>query len=215
MNLSSTNQPTKIKLYTKTGDKGTSMLFNGERLSKNSIYFDALGNTDELNAQIGVALEHCIKIEEEKEKENGLGEKILSEKLISIQNILIDLGSCIATPLTTSNEKQIERTQFEEGHIDTIEKWIDQVEEKLPPLRNFILPSGGLASSHLHVARSVCRRLERSLIPMLEEGSLRDQPYIFVNRLSDFFFAAARFAAQQQGKEERIHKKEKPAKKIN
>lgn len=116
------------------------MLFNGERLSKQSIYFDALGNTDELNAQIGVALEHCEQIEEEKEK-------LLTDKLISIQNMMIDLGSCIATPINTSNEKQIERTKFDASSINQIEQWIDQIDEFLPPLRNFILPSGGLASS--------------------------------------------------------------------
>ena len=191
---------TKLKIYTKTGDKGTSSLFNGERLSKQSEYFEALGNADELNAQLGVALEHCLRIK------YSSGNADVSDKLETLQSALLELGSCIATPKHRSKPEQLERAKFEPERVEMLEKWIDTLDSQLPPLRNFILPSGGLASSSLHVARAVCRRLERSLVPLKDSGALEETPYKFVNRLSDFLFVAARFAAKSEGKEERVHK---------
>eukprot|EP01088_Endostelium_zonatum_P007492 TRINITY_DN1977_c0_g1_i1.p1 TRINITY_DN1977_c0_g1~~TRINITY_DN1977_c0_g1_i1.p1 ORF type:complete len:147 (-),score=31.24 TRINITY_DN1977_c0_g1_i1:294-734(-) len=143
-----------------------------------------------------MAREHCIV--------SGNG---LDEKLEKIQSLLLDVGSCVATPPSTASERKLERTSFNEDYVKQLEQWIDEIDKQLPPLKNFILPSGGLSSSSLHVARSVCRRAERSVVPLVRSGDVPDSVGRFLNRLSDFFFVAARFAAQKDGKEEVIYKK--------
>ena len=135
----------KASIYTRTGDTGNSALFNGERRSKDDLVFEALGNTDELNASLGVAKEYCISAD------NGL-----APSLSIVQSRLLDLGSAIATPRTnTKSDARIERTSFPEEHVFIVESWIDELDAQLPQLKNFILPSGGLCSSHLHVARAI------------------------------------------------------------
>lgn len=115
-----------------------------ERISKSSDYFEALGNTDELNGFLGLAAEYC------RQEGNTLGPWI-----DEIQSRLMDVGACIATPLSSSPERKIARTVFQEKNIHTLEEQIDDMTQNLPPLRQFILPSGGLASSTLQVARYV------------------------------------------------------------
>ena len=188
----------KAPIYTKTGDKGTSALFNGERREKDDAVFDALGHTDELNAFVGVAKEHC--------KLSGNG---LVPALSIIQSRMLDVGSAVATPRRNTNSSaRIERTSFGANHVLAVEQWIDELDEQLPPLKNFILPSGGLASAHLHVARAVCRRAERSVIPLVSTGDVEPAVQIYLNRLSDFLFTAARFAAHKEGNEESIYQKQ-------
>eukprot|EP01120_Amphizonella_sp_Union-15-10_P000058 TRINITY_DN10065_c0_g1_i1.p1 TRINITY_DN10065_c0_g1~~TRINITY_DN10065_c0_g1_i1.p1 ORF type:complete len:190 (-),score=15.58 TRINITY_DN10065_c0_g1_i1:22-591(-) len=167
----STLFPTRAKIYTKTGDKGESSLFNGERRKKDDEVFEALGATDELNAHLGLAIEHC------KAANNAL-DTFLEE----IQSRLLDIGSHVATPRSSSPEKHLERTLFNENHVKTLETWIDKLDNELPPLRNFILPSGGFASSQLHVARTVCRRAERSIAPLYRLGLVDTQVFQYINR---------------------------------
>ncbi|EAL66497.1 hypothetical protein DDB_G0281875 [Dictyostelium discoideum AX4] len=169
----------RSKLYTKTGDKGTSALYNGERRPKNDTFFHSLGSIDELSACIGVALEYCLI------DKNGL-----EPYLERIVGVMLDIGACIATPLDNSQEKHIKKTKLDDRkYVETLERWIDTIDSQLPPLKFFIIPCNvGLASSHLHVARSF------SLVPEVVG--------IFINRLSDFLFAAARFAAMKSGKDE-------------
>lgn len=186
----------ELKIYTKTGDKGTTSLFTGERRPKTDPIFVALGTTDELSSALGLAREFCI---------DANNARILGN-LEEIQCILQDLGSHVATPLSSSSDKHKTRTEFT-ASVEDLEKWIDEYSEELPPLRNFILPSGGKSSSALHVARSICRRLERSLFPILERGDLHSDVYKYVNRLSDFLFTAARFAANFEGKTEFIYQR--------
>jgi ATP:cob(I)alamin adenosyltransferase len=119
----------KSKIYTKTGDAGTSSLYNGTRRPKTDPVFDALGHTDELNAHIGIAREYCIA------EQNAL-----DERLAEIQSRLMDVGSHVATPIKSSQTTKIERTAFSEAHVDRLENWIDQLDSELPPLKNFILP---------------------------------------------------------------------------
>lgn len=134
--------------------------------------------------------------------------KDIESKLIKIQCILLDIGSFIATPKTRANEKQLERlSKFDTNLTKEVEKWIDTYETELPVLRNFILPSGGKLASSLHLSRSICRRAERSLQPLLRQNDLDSDVVVFVNRLSDFLFVCARYAAKKQGKEEVAYRK--------
>jgi len=133
----------------------------------------------------------------------------LESKLDEIQSRLLDIGSAIATPHTSHKATDVKKAEvfFDKNHTLTLEKWIDEMEDRLPKLRNFILPSGGLASSHLHLARAICRRCERHLIPLKQSNDLPNDVFIYINRLSDYLFMAARHAAHFEKKEETIYKK--------
>lgn len=193
--------PRRLRIYTKTGDKGTSSLYNGKRATKAAAVFDALGDTDELNASIGLALEHCAVQAGDPADAEWL---TLISRLSEVQSRLLDAGSAIATPLDESTPEQLARAAFPEAPVSDLENWIDEMEESLPPLRNFILPvcafasghpckyceracvcvwaqSGGLASASLHVARTVCRRAERSVVS-LAEGTVPPVVGRFMNR---------------------------------
>jgi cob(I)alamin adenosyltransferase len=119
----------RYKVYTKTGDKGSSSLYNGERRDKDDDFFMALGDTDELNATIGLAREYCAVA--------GVG---ITDQLVQLQSRLLDVGSSIATPIKTSSAEQLARVTFPAEITPQIEQWIDAMDEKLPPLKNFILP---------------------------------------------------------------------------
>lgn len=182
-----------MKVYTKTGDKGTSQLFSGERRPKDDAVFQALGDTDELNAHLGVVVEHAKITQNE----------YLPSKLEEIQSRLFDLGACLATPLTSaSNSKKNRAGEFPDANVEQLEKWIDEMDASLPPLRCFILPSGGLTAAHLHVARAVCRRAERHIVPLASSGDVGPVVLRYINRLSDFLFVAARYSAYTESKEE-------------
>lgn len=192
----------KIKVYTRTGDKGSTSLYNMKRFPKDSDYFEALGDTDELNAHIGMAMEHC--------QNEGVD---LAQKLEQIQSILMDVGSNLATPISFSTPEQLERCKFDDKAVFLLEQWIDEMEEDLPPLRNFVLPSGSLCMGALHVCRAVTRRAERHIVPLVKKNDTEPAVMIFMNRLSDFFFVASRWASLKCGKAEKVYKKaliEKP-----
>lgn len=188
------------KIYTRTGDKGTSMTFSGDRRLKNDDLFGALGTTDELSSYIGLAREFCPDV------------PAIGERLELIQCVLQDVGSHVATPKSTASAKHLERTTFDERHITNLENWIDEYTKELPPLTNFILPSGGKAGSVLHIARTVCRRAERHLVVLLQKDEIDEVTYKYMNRLSDFLFTAARYAAMKEGKEEVIYRRVRPEK---
>ncbi|KNE67103.1 ATP:cob(I)alamin adenosyltransferase [Allomyces macrogynus ATCC 38327] len=188
----------RIHIYTRTGDKGTSALFTGERRAKSDPIFDALGATDELASVLGLAREFC------EEADNGL-----APKLEMIQCLLQDAGANIATPRWCESDAHLKRTEFDPDGAQAalLERWIDDLEDQgLPPLRNFILPSGGRAASALHMARSVCRRAERTVVPLVHDGTASQTVGKYLNRLSDFLFTAARFAAFKDGKPEQVYR---------
>lgn len=187
---------TKFRIYTKTGDKGTAALYNGQRRPKDNDVFHALGDVDELNSAIGVAQEFCT-----------VDQEALQQQLEVIMSRLLDVGSAVATPADSSSQQKLSRVQFPKESTAQLEAWMDAMDDQLPPLRNFILPSGGKAAAHLHLARSVCRRAERSVVPLVRAEAVDPEVGVYLNRLSDYLFTAARFAAQQEGKPEIVYKK--------
>jgi cob(I)alamin adenosyltransferase len=183
-----------MKIYTKTGDGGSSSLYNGERRQKTDAIFSALGDVDEMNSVLGIAREYIPSTGEE-----------LNRQLEIIQSRLLDIGSCIATP-DNSSESKLKRVTFSQDHVEQLEEWIDAHAANLPALTQFILPSGGKAASHLHLARSVCRRSERSTFAC-EDSERLDQVTKYLNRLSDYLFTAARVCAVLDGRPEVLYRK--------
>lgn len=193
----------RFKIYTKTGDKGTSSLFNGERRGKTDPFFAALGDVDEVNACIGLANSHCLR------NDASSGRDKLVYQLGEIQSRLLDVGSAVATPLESSSDRKIAIAQFAPEHSLQLEQWIDDLDTELPALTTFILPSGGQTSSQLHVARAVCRRAERAVVAL--NDAVPNTVCVYMNRLSDYLFTAARYAAMQEGEKEVTYKKTRQA----
>lgn len=187
-----------MKIYTKTGDQGASCLFNGARLRKDDEVFCALGDIDELNSAIGVAREYCADVAQ--------GE-IIANELEEVQCWLLDVGSSVATPTTSSTLERLDRVKFDPNLVENLEGWIDALDQDLAPLTQFILPSGGKAAVHLHMARTVCRRAERSVVPLIARADVEGSVGVFLNRLSDYLFTSARWMALKSGHSEKVYKK--------
>ncbi len=175
-----------MKIYTKTGDKGTTALYGGNRVSKASARVESYGNIDELNSFIGLA------------KSEITDEKVLNQ-LKKIQFDLFILGSESATPtdkLTLANGKSRLTLMISETEIEELENWMDEYETQLEPLQYFILPGGGKSATALHVCRTVCRRAERSLVFLNESEEVRPELIKYLNRLSDYLFVLARYVSK-------------------
>lgn len=169
------------RIYTRTGDDGTTALGNGERRPKYDLRVEAYGTVDEANAAIGVARLHLA----------GMGE--LDRMLGLIQNDLFDLGADLAVP---QREGKAERLRVLSSQVERLERDIDVLNEKLEPLTSFILPGGTPAAANLHVARTICRRAERVITELAArpEEPVSEAAIRYVNRLSDLLFVAARAA---------------------
>ncbi len=167
-----------FKIYTKTGDKGTTMLFGGDRVPKNHPRLNAYGTVDELNSHIGLALAF---VKDEK----------LRKILFKLQNNLFDLGGDLATPLENTKVK-IKR--IDDSYIKELEKIIDETQSVLPELKVFILPGGTAAAGHLQVARTVCRKAERETVTLAENEEINANTIVYLNRLSDLLFVLSRYA---------------------
>lgn len=172
-----------MKIYTKTGDDGTTSLFDGTRVSKGHARIQAYGDVDELNSLLGLALA-------------GTGPQELKFQLLQIQKDLFALGAQLANP---THKKQKAKSDFNEEKIGGLEKSIDAFESDLEPMKNFILPGGDLMSSWLHLARTVCRRAERHLVLVQKAEALEPLFVKYLNRLSDYLFVAARWANWKAG----------------
>jgi len=170
-----------MKIYTRTGDQGETSLFAGGRVSKDHARLHAYGTVDELNSLLGVVLAQGVDSE-------------LAQALLQIQHDLFALGADLATPLDAKAD-WIKR--LDDSLTQRLEAEIDAFEAELPPLQNFILPGGTPAAAFLHQARTVCRRAERWLTAIKEE--LNPKTLIYVNRLSDWLFVAARVANKRAG----------------
>ncbi|XP_007439618.1 cob(I)yrinic acid a,c-diamide adenosyltransferase, mitochondrial [Python bivittatus] len=191
--------PPPSQIYTKTGDKGFSSTFTGERRAKDDQIFDALGTLDELSSAVGLSAEFG--------RESG---HTFVEELHKVQCMLQDAGSNVATPISSARESHIKRTSFSEKPVLELETWIDRYSDQLPPLTSFILPSGGKSSAALHLSRAVCRRAERRVVPLVKIGEVDANVAKYLNRLSDYLFVLARFAAKEEGKEEKIYMRMEP-----
>ena len=165
-----------MKIYTKTGDKGETSLFGGTRVSKESLRIETYGTVDELNSVIGV----CRSINTEKQ---------IDSILEDIQNTLFTLGADLATPKETKKKKII---RINSTAVTRLERYIDDIDKSLEPLKNFILPGGNQTAASLHSARTVCRRAERLLVQLARKEKIGEQPLIYLNRLSDLLFVLAR-----------------------
>ena len=170
-----------MKIYTKTGDDGETGLWGGLRVAKDTLRVQAYGTVDECNAALGVA-----------RADGAVGE--LDAYLNAIQNQLFVVGADLATPGTAAN---IPRVQ--EADVRSLEDAIDTLETHLPALTQFILPGGTLLAAHLHLARTICRRAERAVVTLAREEACSPVIGVYLNRLSDFLFVAARAANHSAG----------------
>ena len=165
-----------MKIYTKKGDSGSTQLLGGTIVKKNHIRLECYGTIDELNAFVGNIYDDIEK-------------KSHKKFLYKIQNQLFNLGSCIAYD---GKKSTVNLPNISENDVSLIESEIDKIDNKLPVLKNFILPSGHTIASKCHIARTVCRRAERNLIAIEQDESINHLHLIYLNRLSDYLFVLAR-----------------------
>lgn len=183
----------KSKIYTKTGDQGTTALYDGQRLPKENAVFDALGDVDELHACIGFALAQMEVIGSSLSlrhvSEQGLNADL--RFLSDIQRGLINVGSALGTPLDGRKGTTDMRVRFTDD-CKRLERQINEWDYALPTLTQFILLQGGIAAASLHVARAVCRRAERHVWPLVDEGKVEIEVTQYLNRLADLLYVCAR-----------------------
>lgn len=167
------------RIYTRTGDKGTTGLADGSRVDKDSARVEAMGAVDELNCHVGQVLVHEVPAE-------------VRECLTDVQHALFDVGGELAIP---------GRVALDEDYVRRLEQALDGFNEKLPALKEFILPGGGPAAVACHVARAVCRRAERRLLALARAEAVNESSRKYLNRLSDLLFVLARVLARAEAGE--------------
>ncbi len=173
------------KIYTRTGDDGTTGLSDGSRTQKDSLLMEAIGCVDELNSHIGVARTHLQNLH-------------IDAMLMRVQNDLFDLGADLSTPLPDSGAADSEYAlRMIDAQTDRLESELDELNSQLSPLDSFVLPGGSAPSAYLHVARACARRAERASVAASKEQPLTPAALIYLNRLSDFLFIAARWCNAQ------------------
>lgn len=173
-----------MAIYTRTGDKGITSLFSGERVPKDNPFIEAVGTVDEGNSALGLALSLLPKEKDFNETRS---------QLEMIQHALFDVGAALATPLTCHESQKLEKTRFDHEAIELLEKWIDVMDAQLPALRKFILPGGHPVGAALHLSRSIIRRAERVVVPLYEQADVTQAVLVYLNRLSDYLFIVSRF----------------------
>jgi len=184
-----------MKIYTKTGDKGTTSLVYGQRVSKNDNRVEAYGTIDEANSMIGLSLSYLKKTVLKEIKEQQKLEDVIGV-LTNLQTTLFHVGAEISTPYG----KEV-KWKLTEEHILSLEKYIDTWNDSLPKLTQFVLPGGNSAASSLHVARTIVRRTERVSVDIENVNPL---VLAYLNRLSDFLFVAARYVNFLYGEKEPV-----------
>ena len=178
------------KIYTRTGDDGSTGLGDGSRVAKNSARVEAYGTVDEANSTIGM-IQACALPDD------------VREVLTKVQHHLFDLGGELCIP---------GHEAIQDAHVEGLEAHLDRFNEQLPPLKEFILPGGGEAASRCHVARTVVRRAERAAVTLARDETVRPQPVRYLNRLSDLLFVLARVLARADGQGEVLwdHERRRP-----
>lgn len=175
-----------MKIYTKTGDKGTTALFGGKRVSKSDLRIETYGTVDELNSFLGLVRDQEINLKRK-------------DELVEIQDRLFTVGSILATE---PGNTKVKTPHLSEEDITYLEAKIDSMENELPPMRSFVLPGGHTSVSHCHVARTVCRRAERICISLDSQEPVDPLIIKYLNRLSDYLFVLSRKMAQELKAEE-------------
>ncbi len=176
-----------MKIYTRTGDDGTTGLFGGARVRKDDLRVAAYGAVDELNASLGVA--RAALAEEPARPEDHALDGVLR----TIQEQLFVLGADLASPREGAKQASY-LPRVDQALVAGLEGWIDEHERALAPLRNFILPGGSRTASALHLTRAVCRRAERSAVSLAARERIGEEPIRYLNRLGDLLFVLARYA---------------------
>lgn len=185
-----------MKIYTRTGDAGTTGLFGGERVPKSHLRVEAYGTLDELNSLLGWALTQVASAD-------------IRDRVALIQHDLFALGSVLATPPAEEGRRRPEVPPVPEGRVNEMEGWIDTMTGELEPLRAFILPGGAPGGAALHVARAVARRAERCVVRLGEAGETVEEGVVrYLNRLCDALFVFARLENQRAGSAEVTWQKE-------
>lgn len=182
-----------MKIYTKTGDKGTTSLFGGSRVPKHNIRIESYGTIDELNSYIGLIRDLCTN-------------EIYKKTLIEIQDRLFTLGAQLATPpekeILKNGEKRLQNLGITQEDINCLETEIDTMDSQLSPMTHFILSGGHPTVSHCHIARCICRRAERLTTHLNELEPIEAEILQYLNRLSDYLFTLARMLSKELNAEE-------------
>lgn len=173
-----------MRIYTGFGDDGKTKLYGGETVDKDNLRVEVYGTLDELNSLLGLILTFSLNIK-------------IKNNLVQIQNDLFRISSELATP--ESHKRQPIIKIINKSDIQRLEKLIDDLEHELTPLNNFILPGGSTAAALLHLCRTVCRRAERRLVSLMNIVSIRKDINVYLNRLSDLLFVAARYVNKEEG----------------
>lgn len=172
-----------MKLYTRRGDDGMTDLIGGRRVSKDSLRIEACGTVDELNAAVGMIRSACEH-------------RQIDKPLEIAQRRLFEIGASLAEPEASEEPATGKIPRMDDSHVRETEQFIDQLSEPLAPMKHFVLPGGSELSARLHLARAVCRRAERVCVTLASQESINPHVLIYLNRLSDLLFAAARRANQ-------------------
>lgn len=170
------------KIYTRTGDDGTTGLGDGNRIEKDSVRVEAYGTVDEVNATVGLVLAEPVP-------------EAVRDCLLDVQHRLFDLGGELCMPGYEA---------IGERHVKALEERLDAFNADLPPLKDFILPGGGRAAAACHLARTVCRRAERVVVTLSREEEINPEARHFLNRLSDLLFVLCRYLAREAGEGEQL-----------
>lgn len=179
-----------MKIYTRTGDQGETALFGGGRVAKNDVRVAAYGDVDEANSAIGLAI---VAVE-------TAGMEMVAETLRVVQRDLFAIGAHLATPGAVEGDAASRHLPDSPvSRIPEMEGWIDETEDRLEPLRAFVLPGGSEPAARLHLARAVCRRAERSVVSLAQVSLVEEGIIAYLNRLSDLLFSFARLANQVTG----------------
>jgi cob(I)alamin adenosyltransferase len=198
----------KSTIYTRTGDRGTTALYNGARVKKTNAIINSVGELDELSAHLAFAVALLKKSADFlwlNESQLSMSKKRAIEFISdSIMPTLMDIGSHIATPMTSSSDAKISRVAFNANQLELLEKEINQVDHKLPKLKNFVLLLGNTLSTQIHICRTICRRAERTMSKLMATEDVDENVFKYVNRLSSYLFVLARYLVHVIDKQDEI-----------